>query len=123
MIERAFPKINSQKHRLNILDILGSCSNTKFLFFSDIMIERAVPKRNSQKRRLNILDMLGSFENKKFLFLPICTLPIKSRPFCTSFAYAVPALLPALLGNSRKRSSVLSICANVEANERQNTKV
>ena len=33
MIERAFPKSNSQKHRLNLLDILGSCSNTKFLFF------------------------------------------------------------------------------------------
>ena len=32
MIERAFPKRNSQKRRLDILDILDMCSNTKFLF-------------------------------------------------------------------------------------------
>ena len=32
MIESAFPKRNSQKHRLNILDMLGSFENKKFLF-------------------------------------------------------------------------------------------
>ena len=50
MIESAFPKRNSQKHRLNLLDILGSCSNTTFLVFVRFTIERAFPKRNSQKR-------------------------------------------------------------------------
>ena len=71
MIESALPIRNSQKHRLNLLDMLGSFENKKFLF----LIESAFPKRNSQKHRLNVLDMLGSFENTKFLFLSICTFP------------------------------------------------
>ena len=77
--------------------------------FLDFMIERAFPKRNSQKRRLNLLDMLGTFENTKFLFSPICAFPKKVGPFCLSFAYGVPALLPALVGNSRKRSEKMYV--------------